>query len=142
MLPPTIQSNFSAGNVSAIMSNFIPYSMSFAVGDGTFLPATFSVSRSAAGFGGQQIYLLAVDNSTLAKANHLGIFTAPSWVFPDDGEEIDIDLADVTDFVIGGQGGSLTIGLPLGGATYTFNDTAKLSVLPGRMLFYRVRLVQ
>jgi hypothetical protein len=61
-------------------------------------------------------------------------------VFPDDGNEIDIDLADVTDFVIGAQGGSLTINLPLGGETYTFTDTAKLSVLPGRILFYRVRL--
>jgi hypothetical protein len=53
------------------------------------------VSRSAAGFGGQQIYLLAIDKSTLATANHLGIYTASSWVFPADGDEIDVDLADV-----------------------------------------------
>ncbi len=138
----TIQSNFSAGNVSAIMSNFTPYGTSFVVGDGTELPATWDVSLGAAGFGGQKIYLLAVDTPTLAKANHLGIYTAPSWTFPADGNEITIDLADVTDFVIGAQGGSLTIGLALGGATYTFNDTARLSVLPGRILFYRVRLAQ
>jgi hypothetical protein len=139
---PTIQSNFSVGNVSAIMSNFTPYATTFAVGEGTSLPATWDVSLSAAGFGGQQMYLLAVDTSTLAKANHLGIYTAPSWVFPPDGNEIAIDLADVTDFVIGAQGGSLTINLPVGGETYTFTDTARLNVLPGRILFYRVRLVQ
>jgi hypothetical protein len=139
---PTIQSNFSAGNVSAIMSNFTPYSTSFAVGDGTGLPASWDVSLSVAGFGGQQIYLLAIDKPTLAAANHLGIYTASSWVFPDDGDEIDIDLADVTDFVLGVQGGSLTINLPLGGETYTFTDTARLSVLPGRILFHRVRLAQ
>jgi hypothetical protein len=63
-------------------------------------------------------------------------------VFPDDGCEIDIDLEDVTDFVIGTQGGPLTINLVLGGETYTFNDTARLSYLPGRSLFYRVRLAQ
>ncbi len=139
---PTIQSNFSAGNLSAIMSAFTPCTNAFAVGDGTSLPASWDVSLSAAGFGGQQIYLLAVDTPTLAKANHLGIYTAPSWVFPADGDEINIDLADVTDFVIGAQGGSLTIGLALGGTTYTFTDTARLSVLPGRILFYRVRLAQ
>ncbi len=139
---PTIQSNFIAGNISAIMSNFTPYSTSFRVGDGTGLPATWDVSLSAAGFGGQQIYLLATDKPTLAAANHLGIYTAPSWTFPADGSQTNIDLADVTDFVIGGLGGSLTINLPVGGTTYTFNDTAKLSVMPGRILFYRVRLVQ
>jgi hypothetical protein len=78
----------------------------------------------------------------LAAANHLGIFTAPSWTFPADGSQTNIDLADVTDFVIGALGGSLTINLPVGGETYTFNDTARLSVLPGRFLFYRVRLPQ
>jgi hypothetical protein len=36
---------------------------------------------------------------------------------------------------------SVTASLPLGGETYTFDDTARLSVLPGRILFYRVRLV-
>jgi hypothetical protein len=61
-------------------------------------------------------------------------------VFPDDGNEIAIDLADVTDFVIGAQGGSLTVFQGL--SNYTFDDTAKLSVLPGRILFYRVRLAQ
>jgi hypothetical protein len=137
---PIIQSNFNAGNVSAIMSNFTPYSTLFKVGDGTDLPASWDVSLSAAGFGGKQIYLLAVDNRTLAAANHLGIYTAAAWVFPADGNEIDIDLADVTDFVVGKLGGSLTINQGL--STYTFNDTAKLSVLPGRILFYRVRLVQ
>jgi hypothetical protein len=139
---PTIQSNFSAGNVSAIMSAFTPYSTSFRVGDGTGLPATLDVSLSAAGFGGQKIYVLATDKPTFAAATHLGIYTAPSWVFPDDGNEIDIDLADVTDFVIGKLGGSLTINLPVGGQTYTFNDTARLNVLPGRILFYRIRLAQ
>ena len=104
-------------------------------------PRLGTFRRSAAGFGGQQIYLLAIDKPTLAAANHLGIYTAPSWVFPGDGDQINIDLADVTDFVIGAQGGSLTISLPLGGETYTFTDTARLSVLPGRILFYRVRLV-
>jgi autotransporter-associated beta strand protein len=139
---PTIQSNFYAGNVSAIMSNFTLYGTTFKVGNETFLPASWDVSRSAADFGGQQIYLLAVDTPTLAKANHLGIFTAPSWTFPADGGTNTIALEDVTDFVIGAQGGSLTINLPLGGETYTFNDTARLSVLPGRILFYRVRLAQ
>jgi hypothetical protein len=42
--------------------------------------------------------------------------------------------------VLGAQGGPLTITLRLGGQTYTFDDTARLSVLPGRILFYRVRL--
>ncbi len=136
----TIQSNFTAGNVSAIMSNFTPYSTPFAVGNGTGLSASWDVSESAAGFGGQQIYLLAVDAPTLAAANHLGIYTAPSWTFPADGCQTNIDLEDVTDFVIGAQGGSLTLNLVLGGETYTFTDTARLSVLPGRILFYRVRL--
>jgi hypothetical protein len=139
---PTIQSNFLAGNVSAIMSNFTPYSTPFAVGDGTGLPASWDVSLSAAGFGGRQIYLLAIDAPTLTAANHLGIFTTPSWTFPVDGGTNTIDLEDVTDFVIGAQGGSLTISLPLGSETYTFTDTAKLSYLPGRILFYRVRLAQ
>jgi hypothetical protein len=139
---PTVQSNFTAGNVSAIMSNFTPYSTSFAVGNGTSLPATWSVTRNAAGFGGQQIYLLAIDKPMFAAANHLGIFTAPSWVFPVGGGTNTIALEDVTDFVIGAEGGSLTINLPVGGETYTFDDTARLSVLPGRILFYRVRLAQ
>jgi PKD repeat protein len=139
---PTIQSNFLTGNVSAIMSNFAPYGTAFAVGDGSSLPASWSVSRSAPGFGGLQIYLLATDKPTLAAANHLGIYTAPSWTFPTGGGTNTIDLADVTDFVIGALGGSLTINLPVGGETYTFNDTAKLSVMPGRILFYRVRLAQ
>lgn len=139
---PTIQSNFLAGNISAIMSNFTLYGAAFKVGDGTGLPATWDVSQSAAGFGGQKIYLLATDKPTLAAANHLGIYTASSWTFPPDGTATNIDLADVTDFVIGAQGGSLTINLPVGGETYTFTDTARLSVLPGRILFYRVRLAQ
>jgi len=142
MSEPTIRSNFLAGNISAIMSNFTPYSTSFKVGDGTDQPASWDVSLSAAGFAGRGIYLLAVDAPTLAAANHLGIYTAPSWVFPNDGCEIAIDLEDVTDFVIGAQGGPLTLNLVLGGETYTFTDTAKLSVLPGRILFYRVRLAQ
>ncbi|MGO9246038.1 MAG: choice-of-anchor Q domain-containing protein [Verrucomicrobiia bacterium] len=139
---PTIQSNFTAGNLSAIMSNFTPYSTPFKVGDGTSQPASWDVSLSAAGFAGQQIYLLAVDAPTLAAANHLGVFTAPSWIFPADGCQIDIDLDDVTDFTIGAQGGPLTINLVLGGETYTFSDTARLSYLPGRILFYRVRLAE
>jgi hypothetical protein len=84
---------------------------------------------------------LAIDKPTFAASTHLGIFTAPSWVFPAGGGTNTIALENVTDFVIGAQGGSLTIGLPLGGETYTFSDTAKLSFLPGRILFYRVRLV-
>jgi hypothetical protein len=96
--------------------------------------------RSAAGFDGKQIYLLAIDKPTFAAATHLGIFTAPSWVFPSSGGTNSIDLADVTDFVLGAQSGPLTINLPLGGETYTFDDTARLNVLPGRILFYRVRL--
>jgi hypothetical protein len=138
----TIQSNFLAGNLTAVMSAFTPYTNAFAVGDGTGFPASWDLSLNAAGFGGQQMYLLAVDAPTLAAANHLGIFTAPSWIFPDDGCEIAIDLEDVTDFVIGAHGGPLTISLILGGETYTFTDTARLSVLPGRILFYRVRLAQ
>jgi hypothetical protein len=93
---------------------------------------------SAAGFGGQKIYLLAVDQPTLGAANQMGIFTAPSWVFPNDGDTITIDLEDVTDFVIGAHGGPLTLNLGLG-QTYTFDDTARLSILPGRIRFYRVR---
>ena len=139
---PTIQSNFFANNVAAIMSNFTPYATSFKVGDGTSLPASWSVTRSAAGFDGQQIYLLAIDKPTFAAATHLGIYTAPSWVFPSGGGTNTIDLADVTDFVIGAQSGPLTINLPVGGATFTFDDTARLNVLPGRILFYRVRLAQ
>jgi hypothetical protein len=136
---PTIRSNFLAGNLSAIMSAFTPYTNSFAVGNGTGLPASWDAYLSAPGFGGQQIYLLAVDKPTLGAATHLGIYTAPSWIFPADGDSTSIDLEDVTDFVIGAQGGSLTIGLGLG-QTYTFTDTARLSELPGRMLFYRIRL--
>jgi T5SS/PEP-CTERM-associated repeat protein len=136
-----IQSNFSAGNVNAILSAFTPYTNSFAVGDGTGQPASWDVSLNAAGFGGQKIYLLAIDAPTWAAANHLGVFTAPSWVFPADGGEVDIDLEDVTDFVIGTHGGALMVNLGLG-PPYTFNDTARLSYLPGRQLYYRVRLVQ
>jgi T5SS/PEP-CTERM-associated repeat protein len=138
-----IQSNFFAGNLSTIMSNFTPYGTSFAAGDGTSLPASWSVTRrGAAGFGGRQIYLLAIDKPTFATATHLGIFSAASWIFPAGGGTNSIALEDVTDFVIGAQGGSLTINIPVGGETYTFTDTARLSVLPGRILFYRVRLAQ
>jgi PKD repeat protein len=137
----TIQSNFYAGNLSAIMAAFTPYSNSFVVGDGTGVAASWDVSRSAAGFDGQQIYLLAVDKPTLPAATQLGIFTAPSWIFPSNGGTNTIDLEDVTDFVIGAHGGPLTISLPLN-QTYTFSDTARLSALPGRVLFYRVRLAQ
>lgn len=136
-----IQSNFNTGNLSAIMAAFTPYSNSFVVGDGTGVAASWDVSLSAAGFDGQQIYLLAVDTPTLSAATHLGIFTAPSWIFPSDGGTNTIDLEDVTDFVIGAHGGPLTIGLPLN-QTYTFSDTARMSALPGRILFYRVRLAQ
>ena len=57
----------------------------------------------------------------------------------DDRGEISIDLEDVTDFVVGANGGSLTINLGFG-QTYTFDDTARLTALPGRARFYRVRL--
>ena len=134
-----IQSNFFAGNLSAIMSAFIPYGAPFAVGDGTGQPASWSVSRSASGFDGRQIYLVAIDAPSESKAVHLGIFTAPSWVFPASSGEIAIDLDAATGFVIGSLGGPVTINLGLG-QTYTFNDTARLSALPGRELFYRVRL--
>ena len=137
----TIQSNFYAGNVSAIRSAFIPYTNSFAVGNGTGEPASWEVTRSAEGYGGHQIYLLAIDAPDVSKATSLGIYTAPSWIFPADGDSTSIDLEDVTDFVIGAQGGPLTISLGLG-QTYTFEDTARLSELPGRILFYRVRLAQ
>jgi hypothetical protein len=138
---PTIRSNFQAGNLNAIMSAFTPYTNSFNVGDGTGLPASWDVSVSAPGLSGQKIYLLATDSPTLANATHLGIFSAPSWMFPTGGNEIAIDLEDVTEFVVGAQGGPLTIGVGLG-PPYTFSDTARLSYLPGRNLFYRVRLVQ
>lgn len=52
--------------------------------------------------------------------------------FPEDEAE--------TEFVIGAQGGPPMINFSLG-QTYTFDDTAKLRVLPGRIFFYRVRLV-
>jgi hypothetical protein len=136
----TIQSNYNAGNLSAIMSAFTPYTNSFTVGEGTGQAASWNVTLSAAGFDGQQIYLLAVDQPTLAAATQLGIFTAPSWIFPSDGGSISIDLQDVTDFVIGAHGGSLTINEGL--SNYTFTDTAQLDVLPGRIRFYRVRLAQ
>jgi hypothetical protein len=136
-----IQSNFVAGNLEAVMSTFAEYTNLFYVGDGTSEPASWNTSRSAPGFAGKQIYLLAVNTPSFAAATECGIFTAPSWVFPPDGGTNTIDLEDVTDFVVGSQGGSLTIGLPLN-QTYTFTDTARLSVLPGRILFYRVRLAQ
>jgi hypothetical protein len=50
-----------------------------------------------------------------------------------------IDLQDVTDLVSGAHGGSLTINQALSSSTCT--DTAQLSIVPGRMCFYRVRLV-
>jgi len=136
----TIQSNFFAGNLNGIREALTPYTNSFAVGDGTSMPASWNVSRSAAGYVGQQIYLVAIDAPSVAKATQLGIFTAPSWIFPSDGNSTSIDLADVTDFVIGAQGGSLTIKQGL--SNYAFTDTARLSALPGRMIFYRVRLAQ
>jgi len=135
----TIQSNYAARNLGAIMSAFSLYSTPFAVGDGTGDAASWSVQRSATGFSGQQIYLLAIDASTVGKANQLGIFTAPSWVFPTAGNQTSLDLADVTDFVVGANGGSLTINLGFG-QTYTFSDTAGLNALPGRARYYRVRL--
>ena len=140
LAPPATLPHDSPGDRRA-QAAFTPYGAPFAVGNGTGLPASWDVSRSAAGFAGRQIYLLAVDRPGLAGATDLGIYTAPSWVFPADGDQIDIDLADATDFVVGRQGGPLTISLPLGGETYTFDDTARMSFLPGRMLFYRVRLV-
>lgn len=136
---PTIRSNFYAGNLGAIMSAFTPYTNSFSIGDGTGLSASWDVSLSAPGLGGQKIYLLATNKPTLDKATHLGVFTAPSWVFPSNGDEITIDLEDATAFVIGAKGGPLTISVGLG-PSYTFSDTARLSYLPGRNLFYRVRL--
>jgi|SRR5579859_7212464 len=135
-----IQSNFYAGNLSAIMSAFTPYANAFTVSDGTGVSASWDVSLSAAGYGGQKIYLLAIDKHTFTAATHLGIFTAPSWVFPSDGDQISIDLEDVTDFVIGAHGGPLSVNVGLG-PPYTFTDTARLSALPGRELFYRIRLV-
>ncbi len=83
---------------------------------------------------------MSIDAPTLAKANQLGIFTSPSWVFPEDGDELYIDLEETTDFVIGTNGGSLTLNLVFG-LTYTFDDTARLIALPGKARFYRVRLV-
>jgi hypothetical protein len=50
-----------------------------------------------------------------------------------------INLQDVTDLVSGAHGGSLTINQALSSSTCT--DTAQLSIVPGRMCFYRVRLV-
>jgi len=135
----TIQSNFYAGNLNAIRSAFTPYTNSFAVGNGTGEPASWEVTRSAEGYGGHQIYLLAIDAPDVAKATNLGIFTAPSWIFPSDGNSTSIDLGDVTDFVIGAQGGPLTIPLGLG-QNHIFNETARLSELPGRIMFYRIRL--
>jgi putative Ig domain-containing protein len=138
MSEPTIQSNYNAGNLNAIMSAFTPYTNSFAVGTGTGQAASWNVTLSAAGYDGEQIYLLAVDQPTLATATQLGVFTAPSWVVPSNGGSISIDLEDVTDFVVGAHGGSLTINEGL--SNYTFTDTARLSILPGRIRFYRVRL--
>jgi hypothetical protein len=137
---PTIQSNFAAGNLGAIMAAFTPYGTSFTVGEGTDVAASWDVSLSEAGFGGRQIYLLAVNQPSLGSATQMGIFTAPSWIFPGAGSTIAIDLDSATDFVIGAQGGPLTVTLTLGDETYTFSDTARLSILPGRFLYYRVRL--
>lgn len=136
----SIQSNYTARNLGAIMSAFSLYATPFAVGDGTSFLASWNAQRSAAGLGGQRIYLLAIDASTVATANQFGIFTAPAWVFPADGGQISLDLADVNDFVVGVHGGSLTINVGFG-QTYTFSDTAKLNALPGRARYYRVRLV-
>jgi hypothetical protein len=136
-----IQSNYNAGSVSAIMSAFTPYTNSFAVGNGTDnQPASWDVTLSAAGFDGQKMYLLAVDQPTLAAATQLGIYAAPSLVFPANGATTNIDLQNLTDFVIGAQGGSLTVFQGL--SPYTFTNTARLSVLPGRIRFYRVRQAQ
>jgi len=137
----TIQTNFEAANLTAIMTAFTPYTDPFAVGDETGLPASWCATRNATGFRGDKIYLLAVDKPTLSAATHLGIFSAPLWALPATGDSINIDLQDATEFIVGSHGGPLTVNSPGDGQPYMFGDTARLSVLPGRILFYRVRLV-
>jgi hypothetical protein len=134
----TIRSNFNAGNISAIISAFTPYGASFAVGDGVGCNAAWDVQRSVAGFGGLQDYLLAFDQPTVAAATQMGIFTSPSWIFPNNATLMSIDIETATDFVVGTNGGSLTIDC---GGPYIFDDTAQLTIIPGTMRFYRVRQV-
>jgi PKD repeat protein len=131
-----IRSCLTTGGVSAVLSAFTTYGAPFAVGDGSGIPASWDVVVNATGFGGEQIYLVAFDQPTVAASTQMGIFTAPSWVFPGDGSPLVIKLEDVTDFVIGAHGGPLTID----SVGYTFDDSAQLAFIPVPSRFYRVRL--
>ena len=135
---PTIQSEFQAGEIGSIMSAFTPCGASFAVGDGTDVPATWGIDVDGTSFIGQQMYIVVADRPTVEEASQLGIFTGPTWVLPSDQTFTNIDLETATDFVVGAPGGSLTIDW---GDPYTFTDTAQLAPVPMVSRFYRVRLV-
>ncbi len=132
----TIQSNFNAGNINAIMAAFTAYGGPFAVGQGLGCPGGWDVQAGEVGFGGLQLYVVAFDQPTIAASTQMGIFTSPSWVFPIDADA-SLDIETATDFVIGSNGGSVTINCS---GTYTFNDSAQLAIIPSTTRFFRVRL--
>jgi hypothetical protein len=132
---PTIRSNFNAGNINAIMAAFTPYGSPFAVGDLTTCDAVWDAQTSGVGFGGLPLYLVAFDQPTIAAATQMGIFTDPSWVFPTN-TSTSFDIETATDFVVGSNGGSLSIYC---GAPVTFTDTAQLAIIPSTNRYYRIR---
>ena len=136
---PTIQSNFNAGNIRAILSAFTPCGPAFIVGQDTGAPATWDQGMDGTSLIGRQMYLVAVNHPTLEGATQLGIFTGPTWILPGDSSYTNLDLETATDFVVGTAGGPLTIDW---GGPYTFTDTAQLAVIPVAHRFYRIRLVQ
>jgi len=135
---PTIKSNFSAGDIGAILAAFTPCGPPFAVGDGTGVLATWDVLRYGDNFIDQRLYLVAMDRPSVSEATQLGIFTGPSWVLPAGTSDFGIDLETATDLVIGTLGGSLTIDWD---GPWTFDDTAQLAPIPMAARFYRVRMM-
>lgn len=110
----TIQSDFAAGNTSAIISDFTAFASH--PGNGTSGGAnvgsghwTYSDTNGTPSFVGKTIYLMAFDTgagSTVPLVNQMGIFTgihstnpvfSSAWVFPSDNPtpgSTSIDLAD------------------------------------------------